>query len=56
VAQFGEVGMVLRYDAKEGVSKMRVWSTIRRTLGLLLRYRFAPAPQAVRALQSEPRP
>lgn len=48
-ARFGEVSMVLRYDAKAGASKMRVWATVRRTLGLLLRYRFSRTPPDVRA-------
>lgn len=37
---FGEVPMVLRYDRKEGASKMRVGRTIVRTLGLLVRRRL----------------
>jgi dolichol-phosphate mannosyltransferase len=35
-----EVPLVLRYDLKGGVSKMRVGSTILRTLGLMFRRRF----------------
>ena len=34
---FGEVSMILRYDQKEGASKMNVSATIRRTLTLMLR-------------------
>ncbi len=34
---FGEVPMILRYDQKEGASKMNVGATIRRTLALMLR-------------------
>jgi dolichol-phosphate mannosyltransferase len=37
---FGEVPLVLRYDLKEGASKMRVWRTIRNTLELMLRRRL----------------
>jgi dolichol-phosphate mannosyltransferase len=37
---FGEVPMVLRYDQKEGASKMNVGMTIRRTLGLMARSKF----------------
>ncbi len=36
----GEAPLVLRYDLKEGASKMNVLSTTRRTLALLLRRRF----------------
>jgi len=37
---FGEVPFILRYDIKEGASKMDVGGTITRTLGLLLRRRL----------------
>ncbi len=37
---FGEVPLVLRYDLKEGASKMRVLRTIRNTLGLMLERRM----------------
>jgi dolichol-phosphate mannosyltransferase len=37
---FGEVPMVLRYDLKESVSKMKVGQTVRRTLLLMIRRRF----------------
>ena len=37
---FGEVPLVLRYDLKGGVSKMRVAQTVRKTLTLLVRRRF----------------
>jgi dolichol-phosphate mannosyltransferase len=37
----GEVPIVLRYDQKEGFSKMRIGRTISQTLGLLLRERFS---------------
>ncbi len=37
---FGEVPLVLRYDLKEGASKMRVWRTIKNTLGLMARRRL----------------
>ena len=37
---FGEVPMVLRYDLKEGASKMRLGMTIRDTLLLILKRRF----------------
>jgi len=36
----GEVPIVLRYDQKEGQSKMRIGSTIASTLGILFRERF----------------
>lgn len=36
---FCEVPLVLRYDLKGGVSKMKVGQTVRKTLGLLLRRR-----------------
>lgn len=39
---FGEVPFILRYDLKPTTTKMRVWRTIRDTLGVALRYRFAP--------------
>lgn len=37
---FGEVPFILRYDIKEGASKMRVGRTISRTLQLMLRRRL----------------
>lgn len=37
---FGEVPFILRYDIKEGASKMNVGRTIRRTLALMLRRRL----------------
>ena len=36
----GEVPLILRYDYKEGVSKMKVARTVRQTLALLFNYRF----------------
>lgn len=39
---FGEVPFILRYDLKPTTTKMRVWRTIRDTLGVALRYRFVP--------------
>jgi dolichol-phosphate mannosyltransferase len=39
---FGEVPFILRYDLKPTTTKMRVWRTIRETLGVALRYRLAP--------------
>jgi dolichol-phosphate mannosyltransferase len=38
---FAEVPMVLRYDRKEGASKMRVWRTATATLRLMVRRRVA---------------
>ena len=38
---FGEVPLILRYDLKEGSSKMDVGATIVSTLGLMWRRRFA---------------
>lgn len=35
-----EVPMILRYDQKQGASKMKVWRTIRQTLALLLQYKL----------------
>lgn len=40
-AIFGEVPIILRYDLKEGASKMNVGETIVQTLALLLRRRLA---------------
>lgn len=37
---FGEVPLILRYDRKEGESKMKVWRTIKNTLGLMARRRL----------------
>lgn len=37
---FGEVPLILRYDHKEGASKMEVGQTTKATLALLLRHRF----------------
>lgn len=39
----GEAPMVLRYDQKGGVSKMRVWRTVRQTLSLVARRRIKGA-------------
>ena len=39
-AVIGEVPLLLRYDFKEGQSKMRVWRTVRRTIAMVLRHRF----------------
>ncbi len=36
---FGEVPLILRYDQKEGESKMQIGSTIGKTLRLILRHR-----------------
>ncbi len=38
--KFGEVPLTLRYDRKEGKSKMKVFRTIIRTLGLMARRRI----------------
>jgi len=38
---FREVPLILRYDLKEGASKMKVVRTVRRTLGLIVRRRLA---------------
>lgn len=40
---FGEVPLVLRYDLKEGASKMRVGRTLRNTLELIVKRRFGGA-------------
>ncbi|HLK22925.1 MAG TPA: glycosyltransferase [Bryobacteraceae bacterium] len=42
-AVFGEVPIILRYDFKQGGSKMRIARTIRQTFAMLMRYRFRPA-------------
>jgi dolichol-phosphate mannosyltransferase len=42
-AVFGEVPIVLRYDFKQGGSKMRIAKTIRQTFSMLVRYRFRSA-------------
>lgn len=44
-AIFGEVPLVLRYDQKRGASKMKVGSTIVRTLAVLARERFRRGPR-----------
>lgn len=36
----GEVPLLLRYDFKRGVSKMRILQTVRRTIRMVLRHRF----------------
>jgi dolichol-phosphate mannosyltransferase len=36
-ARFAEVPFTLRYDAKEGASKIRIWRTIRQYVGLIWR-------------------
>jgi dolichol-phosphate mannosyltransferase len=40
-AVIGEVPLVLRYDQKEGVSKMRLIQTIKRTMVMIMRHRFS---------------
>ena len=40
-AIFGEVPIVLRYDFKQGGSKMRIAKTIRQSISVLLRHRFS---------------
>lgn len=42
-AIFSEVPLVLRYDLKVGVSKMKVVKTITRSLGLIVRHRLFPS-------------
>jgi dolichol-phosphate mannosyltransferase len=44
-AVIGEVPLVLRYDQKRGVSKMKLIATIRRTLRMIVRHRFRRKPQ-----------
>jgi dolichol-phosphate mannosyltransferase len=39
-AIIGEVPLLLRYDFKRGVSKMRILQTVRRTFRMVLRHRF----------------
>jgi dolichol-phosphate mannosyltransferase len=46
---FGEVPMLLRYDQKDGPSKMKVVKTMIQTIRLLLRRRFERPPAAVSA-------
>jgi dolichol-phosphate mannosyltransferase len=40
-AVFGEIPIVLRYDQKQGLSKMKIASTVYHTLRVLLRERFS---------------
>jgi dolichol-phosphate mannosyltransferase len=40
---FGEVPLILRYDHKDGASKMDVGRTTKQTLALLVRHRFRKA-------------
>lgn len=42
-AIIGEVPLLLRYDFKRGVSKMRILQTVRRTCRMVLRHRFGRA-------------
>ncbi len=42
-ARVSEVPMTLHYDRKAGVSKMRVWRTVWRTIGLMVRVSFTRA-------------
>jgi dolichol-phosphate mannosyltransferase len=37
---FGEVPIVLRYDLKQGPSKLRIGKTVRQSIAVLLRHRF----------------
>lgn len=37
---FGEVPFILRYDQKEGATKMKIWRTIRQTLVVLVKRKF----------------
>ena len=39
-AVIGEVPLLLRYDFKQGVSKMKIFQTIHRTIRMALRHRF----------------
>jgi dolichol-phosphate mannosyltransferase len=39
-AQMGEIPLNLRYDRKSGESKMKISATVRRTLALMLNWRF----------------
>jgi dolichol-phosphate mannosyltransferase len=40
-AVIGEVPLVLRYDQKQGISKMKLLQTIRRSLAMIVRHRFS---------------
>jgi hypothetical protein len=52
-ARVEEIPYTLRYDLKEGVSKMRVWRTIKRYFGVVSRYwALDQLPQAGRAARS----
>ena len=42
--RFGEVPIVLRYDFKQGASKMQIVRTVRRSLAVLVRHRFGGLP------------
>jgi dolichol-phosphate mannosyltransferase len=39
-ARFVEIPLALRYDRKQGVSKMRIAQTVRRTVSVLGRHHF----------------
>jgi dolichol-phosphate mannosyltransferase len=50
---FGEVPLILRYDLKQGESKMRLFRTARKTLRLLFERRFGSSPRPAPAVRLE---
>lgn len=50
---FGEVPLVLRYDLKQGESKMRLVRTARKTLGLLLQRKLGSSQPSIPAVSPE---
>ena len=53
-AKAAEIPYVLRYDLKEGVSKMRIFRTIRRYFSVVNRYRTALPPRSPVAATGRP--
>jgi dolichol-phosphate mannosyltransferase len=50
---FGEVPLILRYDLKQGESKMRLFRTARKTLRLLFERKFGSPPRGAPAVRLE---
>ncbi len=50
---FGEVPLILRYDMKQGESKMRLYQTARKTLRLLFERRVGASFRAIPTVQPE---
>jgi len=47
-----EIPYVLRYDLKEGASKLRIWRTVKRYFAVLFKHRHRASEATVRGLQS----